>query len=279
MLRSPKHGTLTVLAGPLKGAVHRLDGEELVIGREVQGPLRVDDPALSRRHARFVARGGTFFVEDLDSKNGTFVDDERLDGRHVLGDGERIVIGQTVIKFALMDDLEREATVQLYEWTLRDPLTGLYNRRYFDDRLQHEMAFVRRHHRRVSLLMLDIDHFKDVNDTHGHRAGDLVLSCLGGFIQRILRTEDVAARYGGEELAVIVRDVPHDDAMLLATRICNYVRLLEVPWEGQPLRVTVSIGVATKGPDTIGMGSDELVDGADAALYRAKEAGRDRVAD
>jgi diguanylate cyclase (GGDEF)-like protein len=131
----------------------------------------------------------------------------------------------------------------------------------------------------VSLLLLDLDLFKRVNDTRGHRAGDLVLSALARFLTRALRAEDVAARYGGEEFAILLRDIPHDQALRLADRIRRSVEVLAIPWEGTTLRVTVSVGVGTLAPRT-GEGSVEhLIEIADRALYRAKQGGRNQVSD
>jgi diguanylate cyclase (GGDEF)-like protein len=281
-LLSRDRGTLTIVSGPNMGAIVRLDTvDRLVIGRGETATFRIEDPGLSRNHAAIVQTRQGFWLEDLKSKNGTFIETEEVEGQRKLQDGDRIQIGQsTLLRFSLQDPLEQEAAMQVYEWTMRDPLTGLYNRRFLDDRLKEELAFAARHQRGVSALMIDIDHFKEINDAHGHQAGDLVLSALARFLERALRTEDVAARYGGEEFIVVVRDIGHDSALVLADRIRASVQRLHIPNEEQTIHFTVSVGVATLHP---GPGDhpdcSELLQESDQALYRAKSHGRNRVSD
>ncbi len=159
------------------------------------------------------------------------------------------------------------ANIRLQELAVTDSLTGLGNRRVFDERLAAEMTAVRRG-RKLALLMLDIDHFKLRNDTFGHQDGDEVLRQMGALMRRIVRGHEVVARYGGEELVVLMPNASEGDAAGLARRLLRAVR--EAPWEHQP--VTVSIGVAeTHNPD---MTAADLVTAADTAMYAAKAAGR-----
>jgi two-component system, cell cycle response regulator len=271
---------LTLLTGPAKGSVFKLDRGIMTLGRSDDADITLPDPSLSRIHARFMMTGrGTasgYMLEDLDSTNGTFVGEERVTGPTLLTDGVRIGFGKrSLARFALQDELEEQATVSVHDSALRDPLTRAYNRRVFDDRLMAELAFSVRHGQPLSLLMMDIDHFKGFNDRYGHQAGDLVLQVVAQQIERTLRTEDLFARYGGEEFAVLVRNTSELDSLVVAERIRTLVERTAVTWEGQALNVTLSIGVAcnaaTAEPPNVLLGR------ADRALYQAKGQGRNRV--
>lgn len=271
--------TVSVIGGPAIGAVLPLDDlDEITIGRGHDNVLRVEDPGLSRHHLTLFRSGDALLVSDAGSKNGTFVEGVRIDGAIKLADGMRIQLGrQTVLKFSLQDAIEQAAALQVYEWTVRDPLTAAHNRRYLDDRLQQETAFAARHGTQLSLLLIDIDHFKQLNDTYGHRAGDLVLGVVTRFLQRALRAEDVVARYGGEEFVVLARGIDITGAATLAERIRWGVEQLSIPWEGEELSCTVTIGVGTMQEGASGTEPAGLVGAADQALYRAKNEGRNRV--
>jgi diguanylate cyclase (GGDEF)-like protein len=278
----PKRPCLVMIAGQRLGEIFPIaDGGaagELLIGRDGDMHLRLDgDESVSRRHAAVkVEADGNARVRDLGSANGTWVDGRRIEGEAVLREGQKIRVGQTVVlKFALYDQLEELAQRQLLEAALRDGLTRAFNRRYFLQRLSAEIRFAERHSQALALLMIDIDHFKELNDNHGHPAGDLVLRWMVDVLIDALRAEDVVARYGGEEFAILMRGISPDHARTVADRLRKTV---EVANPGPNLKVTVSIGLAlyplnekTEDPAT------KLVELADAALYRAKQAGRNRV--
>jgi two-component system, cell cycle response regulator len=269
---------LTLLAGPEQGAVFRLEGSALTIGRSGSADVHVGHEGLSRLHARLSRVGDVFVIEDLQSANGTYVRGQQVDGPTRVFDGDRVQLGQSVIfKVNIQDELEEEAALRVYGSSVRDGLTGLYNRHYFDDRLEAEFAYARRHAAPLTLLMLDIDLFKNINDTHGHQAGDAVLGTIGAALLSITRKEDVTARYGGEEFALLLRGVPADHALLGAERLRRSIESTPVSWKEDRLNVTVSVGVATMGPDRSYSGPIELVAAADSALYAAKREGRNRV--
>ena len=270
--------TLTILAGPSHGRIAVVEQAELKLGRGDDADVRIDDSGLSRLHARIVRRGDSYYVEDLDSRNGTFVDGRRIKGARQLKSGDRIQIGkETTLHVSLHDAFEQNAVKRLYESAVRDPLTTAYNRRYLDDRLAEEIAFAGRHESPLSVMLVDIDHFKNINDSHGHQAGDAVLRVVAGALIRIVRTEDLVARYGGEEFAVVTRGTDGRNAMILAERVRKMVAAIRVPWEEQALQVTVSIGVASLTPERAKDGAKALLAASDDALYRAKEEGRDRA--
>jgi diguanylate cyclase (GGDEF)-like protein len=268
--------TLRVLSGVDAGRTHILEAGEAVIGRGAQCELQIDDGALSRRHCRIMSDGSSFFIEDLGSRNGTRVEGLQVLGVRPLPDGARIQIGAVTIKFSVKDDLELQAEQALYESSVRDPLTGLHNRRHLDERLRAELAFALRHETPLSVLIIDVDHFKKINDTLGHVAGDTALKGLGDRLHRSVRAEDVVARYGGEEFAVIARGIKAAGALLLAERIRETVARTRVPYLAESIGFTVSIGVATMDAHRKFETVEALLKAADQALYKAKASGRNR---
>jgi diguanylate cyclase (GGDEF)-like protein len=270
---------LTLLAGPTPGAIFRLKGQRLTIGRSHTADVHIGHQGLSRLHARLFRAGNAFFVEDLNSANGTFVRGQRVVEPLRVADGDRVQLGRSIIfKVAVQDALEEQAALRVYGSSVRDALTGLYNRHFFQDRYDAEFAFARRHGAPLTVMMLDVDFFKAVNDTHGHQAGDAVLRSVGAALERMTRKEDVTARYGGEEFVLLVRGVPAQQSMLGAERLRRGIEALEIPWQDTRLGITVSIGVATMTAERAYSGPSELLAAADLALYRAKQAGRNRVA-
>jgi two-component system cell cycle response regulator len=269
---------LTVLAGPNAGSLIMMDGDEMVIGRGEEATVRVDDEGLSRKHVRIFRKNGGYWIEDLKSTNGTFINGVTIPYAAPLNNADRIQLGRTLIlRFQLQDKMEREAARRLYDNAVRDPLTRLYNRRFMDERLKEEFAYSVRHQSALSVILMDIDHFKAVNDTYGHVAGDEVLRQVAMVVQETVRVEDVATRYGGEEFCVIARGIEASGAMSLAERLRSRIcGLLIDSGDDQLIRITSSFGVATFDhlhPFVVG---GALIEAADAALYHAKDTGRDR---
>jgi two-component system, cell cycle response regulator len=270
--------TLTLITGINAGQVFALDGTEHVIGRGTEADLWVEDGGVSRRHARITCRSdGRYFVEDLGSTNGTFLGSQRIDICEVKP-GDRIQLGPHVIlRFAITDDAEEELQRRLFESSTSDALTRAFNRKYFSERLTAEVAYSRRHKVKLAVLMLDLDDFKQANDTHGHLAGDMVLRLVSAQMQRVIRIEDLLARYGGEEFVILARSTGKTEAVRLADRIRQAISDLEIPLADRSLRVTASVGVASLQDVAPEGGPNELLALADARLYRAKADGKDRV--
>ena len=276
-LKPERQLILTVLAGPQMGWSRVMDRSEIVVGRGEGSDLLLNDQGLSRRHCRLVLEGSEVFIEDLESSNGTFVDGQLVKGRMPLGEGARIHIGRhTVLSLARRDPLEQMAARQLYESSMRDPLTDLHNRRFFDQRLREEFAFATRHQAPLSVILLDLDHFKKVNDTWGHPAGDQVLRHVAALIKRCVRKEDVASRFGGEEFGVVVRTESHEGARAVAERMRKRIEDTPITEGGNLILVTTSAGVATAAPPHLYESPAALLAAADQALYRAKAGGRNR---
>ncbi len=274
-----EHALLTVLSGPHLGAIFRLEGPRTVIGRADDARIRLPDNSLSWHHACIHDVAGKLVLEDLNSTNGTFLGRDRVRVPAPLFDGARIGLGRrTVMKLALQDALEAAVTERLYEAIITDPLTGAHNRLAFDERLRAELAFAIRNQTAVSVIMVDIDHFKHVNDTYGHLVGDAVLQQIVLTLKRAIRTEDLLARYGGEEFAVIARGITPEQAVAFAERLRQLVAYTHVDHGGdKPLHVTTSFGAATATAYTPLYDQNRLVAAADDALYSAKRSGRNRV--
>jgi diguanylate cyclase (GGDEF)-like protein len=267
---------LIVLAGTNVGEMFKLSREATTIGRGQQADIQIIDEGISRRHARLVADNEAVYVEDLGSTNGTFVNGQKV-AREPLHDGDKIQVGSTtILKFSYHDELEEEFQRQMYESALRDGLTKIFNKKYFLDRLEGEFAYAARHRVALSLVMFDIDHFKQINDTYGHLAGDQVLVALARKVSDSIRAEDVFARYGGEEFIVICRGIEVQAAHAFADRLRRTIEGFPFAFNGVPLRVTISIGVAALPNPAI---SDPIafIGVADEAMYEAKRAGRNRV--
>lgn len=270
--------TLTMVTGAQAGLVFTLAAGETLVGRSKECAIRIDDGGISRRHARILPDGPDHWIlEDLESRNGTTVNGAPA-LRHRLADGDRIGLGPSVeLRFAITDEAEEELLRRLYESAVSDALTGCFNRKHFGERLASELAYAKRHSTPLSLVMFDLDHFKRVNDTLGHLAGDHVLRTVAGLLKRTLRAEDVLARYGGEEFAVIARGIDVAQAVMLGERLRTTVERARIQYGADVIPVTVSVGVASLACCTRGGSLEEIVHVADTRLYEAKHGGRNRT--
>src|SRR5215472_687916 len=260
------------------GRMHKLDkAQEVILGRSTDCQLQVDDDGISRRHARVgIDQNGQFRVVDLGSTNGTYVNGVRVDAV-VLRDGDKIQIGSnTVLKFSLQDQLDEQYQRSIYESATRDGLTRVFNKKYLLDSLRKEFAYSLRHRIPLSLAMFDVDHFKRINDTYGHQAGDYVLARIAQRISEVVRAEDLFARYGGEEFALMLRETVEEQAYVAAERCRRIVDTTDFNFGGTPIKVTISVGIATL-LDSDFSQPEDLIAAADRFLYRAKKLGRNRV--
>jgi diguanylate cyclase (GGDEF)-like protein len=268
-------GTLTRIDGPGAGRVISLASEQLTIGRSPQADLHLAEDGVSRKHARICWTDDNYVLEDLGSQNGTFLWGKPITAVQ-LRQGDLIRVGPVAtLRFCWMDEHQKNLLEELYESSVRDPLTGAFNRRHFAERLESELAYAKRHAAALSLLLLDIDYFKKINDQYGHLEGDRVLRGLTHACHQSLRTEDVLARYGGEEFAVLLRGVPLEGAARAAERLRRAIAdhvFVGTP----PLSVSVSVGCASLAclKDTT---ANAFIHLADQRLYEAKQAGRGRV--
>jgi two-component system, cell cycle response regulator len=267
---------LVVLAGASVGEMYKIETEETIIGRGQRAHIRLFDDGISREHARVSVEGSRIMLSDLGSTNGTYCNGLKVDKKE-LADGDKILVGSTtILKFTYHDNLDEIFQKQMYESALRDGLTKAFNKKYFTDRLESEYTFSLRHATPLALVLFDIDHFKKVNDTYGHQAGDYVLSEISTLLTGALRAEDVFARYGGEEFAVICRGSDAAQAMVVGERMRKAVEAYKFIYDGSNIPVTISVGVAVL-PDPAVKDANDIVSQADQALYKSKNAGRNRV--
>lgn len=283
MRDSQKHtrrSCFVVLGGLDVGRVLDIKDGTSFAGRDPTCDIVLRDDGISRRHVEIRKVGpDAITIRDLGSTNGTFVSGERIE-HATLRDGDKVLLGRrTVLKYTLADDIEDSYQRQMYESATRDGLTGIYNRKYFDQKIVGDLSFAKRHGIALSLLLFDIDHFKIINDTHGHRTGDHVLVQVTAAVSAALRTEDVLARYGGEEFAIIALGTVFEGAQALSDRVRCCIEQLEVTSLGEtprPVKVTVSVGASTADP-LCDATAEQLIGHADRNLYEAKEAGRNRI--
>jgi two-component system cell cycle response regulator len=268
-------GCLIVIYGQEMGRRVRVTTEPLVIGRSPKCDIQVDQESVSRNHCRIRFEGGEFLVRDMGSTNGTYVNDDLVqeDGR--LRHGDQLKVGRTILKFIVGDNVEVEYHEEIYRLMTIDGLTQLHNKRYFDEMLDREVARAKRYKRSFSLLVFDIDLFKNINDRFGHLAGDAILRQLGAVLLGRLRVNDVLARIGGEEFALITPEVGLDGAKELAGKINRLIGDTRFEFEGTRVNVTVSVGVAEWQPhyeDPI-----DVFKAADDKMYEGKRNGRNQV--
>ena len=279
---------LVFLSGELLAVQIPLERDEVIIVRALEADVRVNDARASRLHARITTERdpetgfARYRITDLGSTNGTVVNGQLITGA-ILQDGDKIVIGEHLLRFDMLDEIDREFQRQIHRLLVHDELTGLLTGKSFFSELRREAARAQVESRPFCVLMMDLDHFKNVNDTYGHLVGNQTLEEIGGVIIRSLRAGDVAARFGGEEFAAFLLDAQYAQGVVAAERVRLGVeehlfaanRRGSSELEDRSLHITISIGVAAYPDDA--QDPIELVELADTALYRAKRGGRNRV--
>jgi diguanylate cyclase (GGDEF)-like protein len=245
----------------------------ITIGRETDNDLSFETRDLSRHHAELRFSEERWLLVDLESTNGTEVNGERI-REHFLSNGDIINLGGIILKYLTGGNVESLFHEEIYRLTVIDGLTGLHNKRYLFDFLDRELVRARRHGRPLSLAMIDIDHFKQVNDRFGHLAGDRLLADFGQLLATSVRQDELVARYGGEEFSLVLPEADLHYARAACERLRHAVEAGHFQFGEHDQRVTISIGMAQFDAE---MTRDQLIGAADAQLYAAKEAGRNRV--
>lgn len=268
---------LIQISGRETGQMYNLSGQVVKVGRDPTCQILLDDPHVSRFHAEIICRpGNQVIIRDLGSTNGIFVNGKKVSEQSLL-DGDKIKVGtRHYFKFCYQDAVDQNYQQHLFRAANIDSLTQLYNKKYFIDVFSKEFSYSRRNQQPLSLLMIDVDHFKKINDSYGHMAGDLVLKRIGHFFLQNLRLENIACRYGGEEFAIILRNVTSDLAQTIAERLRKAIESEKILFNGIPIPVTISLGIATfenANFETI----EDMIQQADTYLYQAKQAGRNRT--
>lgn len=273
-----KKPCLTFIKGSRIGEIYDLHEPMISIGRSSDCTLRVEDNAISRQHFKIICESNAVFIEDAKSTNGTFVNGQSIGANKVqLRDGDKIQISrETILEFSYLDETKILSEKKRYEMGVLDPVTNIYNKRYLLDRLSEEFSFAKRREAHLTIAIFDIDHFKVVNDTYGHLAGDAVLQKIAELINGVVRSDDLFARYGGEEFVIMMRDTELHNAIILCERLREMVSQLKVVHDGREIVVTISVGIATLTAEKDESFVD-LIARADQYLYRSKKQGRNRV--
>ncbi|MCE9578360.1 MAG: diguanylate cyclase [Deltaproteobacteria bacterium] len=269
-----KEACLVVIYGLELGKKYNLNRPQFIIGRSSKADIQIDQEAVSRNHCKIINTGKAILLRDMGSTNGTYINDELID-EYVLRDGDYIKVGRCIFKFLTGNNIENAYHEEIYRLTTIDGLTQIYNKRYFTETLEREIGRAQRYRRDLSLILFDIDHFKTVNDTFGHLAGDSVLKQLANAIKGRIRREDVLARYGCEEFAILLPEIDHHNALAFGDKIRKLTEKAAFRFEDTEIPVTVSVGIATLTPEIQDV--TEFVKLCDDNLYAAKAGGRNRV--
>lgn len=269
--------TVTLLVNEMLGKVVQLKpAMELTVGRSPECDISLDITALSRKHCTIFRQGGNVYVRDLDSTNGTFVNGERVKVR-MLKDGDRVFLGDIcVFKFAYTDQIDLDINRMLFDKATRDPLTGIYNRTYFQENGRKEYLFHFRTGLPLSLVFFDLDNFKQINDKFGHTCGDMVLKDVVSIVKAKIREIDFFCRYGGEEMVILMKNTEYRAALkkteILQEALFNH----KFEYGTASLSITASFGVVTLKDENFNS-FQEMLMAADSMMYRAKQEGKNRV--
>jgi diguanylate cyclase (GGDEF)-like protein len=275
-LAGPEQACLVLIypAGAELGRRYELgDCRDVIIGRGADCDIQVDRDSVSRRHAKVTRADSGWQVQDLGSTNGSYVNDAPIQ-QCGLRDGDLLKIGNAIFKFLVGGNIESAYHEEIYRMTIIDGLTHAYNKRYFIENLDKEIPRCARHQRSLSLVMFDIDHFKKINDVHGHLTGDHVFRELARRVRTRVRKEEVFARYGGEEFVLTLPETVREQAMKVAEDLRCLVNAEPFNFDGDLIPVTISLGIGTT---TSEISSEAFIKLADDNLYKAKRAGRNRV--
>ncbi len=270
---------LLVVSGPQIGRSFPIDKDEFMIGRVDSCDLVVEDDLVSRHHCKFIVSKEGTLLADLASTNGTLLNGHRMD-RTFLKEGDQIQVGSsTILKYHLQEDVELKFLAELYDAATKDFLTGAYSKKYFMDRLNSEFDYGKRNNGQLSVLVLDLDFFKKINDTYGHLMGDFTLKKVAQHLTNSTRKHDLVARFGGEEFIIFMRDCDSKQALALAEHLRAGIAALKIESNGKSLHVTTSIGIATMNETNRDqfVNVESLIGFADSRLYEAKKDGRNRV--
>jgi diguanylate cyclase (GGDEF)-like protein len=265
---------LVIIYGDELGKRIPLGDKQVEAGRSSACEIPIDQESVSRRHARIWWTGERYRVRDLASTNGTYVNDVAVTEQD-LEDGDQVKVGRTILKFMTGSNVEASYHEEIYRMMTSDGLTQVYNKRYFHETLEREVSRCRRYVRDLGLVIFDIDHFKKKNDTYGHLAGDTVLREMARVIRAKLRREDIFARVGGEEFAILTPEIGIKGVRDVAEKVRLVVASTPFIFEQHAISATISLGVAVwSGKEDT---ADDLYGRADAGLYQAKQGGRNRV--
>lgn len=253
-----------------------IPGSLLVLGRSTEIEISLPEVlSVSRQHARLTHRGPEVTLEDMGSTNGTYLNGRSIVGAQPLKSGDRFQAASVHFKFLHERDVENAYHEAIYQLVTRDGLTDIYNKRKYEEELNREFARCVRHQRPLTLIVIDLDDFKAVNDNYGHLCGDFVLKEFTSVVRQHLRPEQIFARMYGDEFVILAPETDQAGAKLLAEKICHAVANTEIEYADSQVKVTCSCGVAQLTNEMIE--PKDFYESADRALYLSKGAGRNRV--
>lgn len=271
---APRSACVVVIHGAGLGGRADVDTARVLVGRSQDADLCIAHKSVSREHCQIWREGDEYRIRDLGATNTTRVNDVPV-AEAVLADSDHVTVGESILKFISHTSVEANYHEEIYQLATRDPLTDLCNRRHFLEQMEREIARSLRHDRPLAMCIVDVDLFKPVNDRYGHISGDEVLRRIADLVHQHARHDDIAARIGGEEFAVLLPECNADAAYRFAERLRAAVAAETFTPGGEPRRITISIGIAELSPALDSRAA--LMAAADAALYRAKAEGRNRV--
>lgn len=269
---------LVVISGKPLGKSFFLTKDSIVLGRDLSADISIGETSISRKHTEFLISNKEIIVKDLGSTNGTYVNDNKVEtnSTHPLQDGDLVRCGNTILKFLKEGKIENVFQQKIYDMAHTDDLTGAHNKKSILEILKDEFSRSQIRVVPLTLIMFDLDHFKQINDKHGHMAGDYVLKETCSLIKnKMIRQKDALGRYGGEEFALVLRETPLQIAVDVAERIRSTIEKHNYQFDGTQIHVTISLGISTM--DSTTKSSEDLLATADKALYDAKHQGRNRA--
>lgn len=277
-----KQACLVQYSGTGLGKRYMFTKDKITLGRSPNAGIHIHEASISREHAVFHLVGDQVEVEDKGSSNGTFVNDKRVEGRVTLKDQDILRIGTALLKFFDGNNIDGIIQDKIYRMATIDAGTQIFNKQYLMDTLQSEVTFSQTYQRPLSIIYFDLDHFKKVNDTYGHNAGDQILREGSAIVKNMIRKDDIVGRFGGEEFIVVLPNTDKDTAADLAERmrkaLNDYVFKIEQTNDGKKSIIehqqTISLGVAELSPE---MSPKDLLESADKKLYTSKQTGRNKV--
>ena len=266
---------LRQMNGAFIGRKYPLDSGTNFLGRDPDLTVPVQDASISRRHAELVLDGENLYVHDLKSTNGSYISDNRIESG-IIQNGELVRFGSVIFKYTKAGDVEGVFEDELHVRAHIDALTGSYNRKYLMEYMDSEISRCQKLDLPLAMIMVDLDHFKKVNDTYGHPAGDFVLKKTVEIIKdKALRSSDILGRYGGEEFCIVLSEARKSTALVIAERIRSSVEKADFTFEGTKISITLSLGVSHISDEITS--AKKIIESADEKLYKAKEGGRNKV--
>jgi two-component system cell cycle response regulator len=275
-----KKACLLVLDGMDVGTLIPLDLSSAIVGRSSRCDIILKDDGISRKHAKVdVMKKDRLVIEDLSSTNGTFVGGKRIK-KATLKPGDKVLFGRrSLLRFVLEDKLDRLYQEEMYASSTRDGLTGVHNKKYAKQRITTDLSYARRHNTPFTLIMFEIDQFREVNYTYGHQTGDQILVTVAQVVGEMIREEDVFGRWSGEQFILISNGIDLAGGKALSERIRKKIstqRIRALNRSGDVLKITASVGVVTV-KENAPAEHGKVLSSVEDNLSLAKQKGQDRV--